>query len=135
MDHGKAERFRTVAIGLAVLLAIALPVQGWLGSDSFLKANETAKSAHVGLGNTLFLLSVVQVVLIWIFFRERARTAVDVAFAVALPIAIAAQMMLGFSGRKDPDLRIWHIALGVTLMGVATVFATRSFTRTGGSAT
>lgn len=128
MQQSNAEKFRIVAIGLAVLLAIAIPVQGWLGSTGFFTANETAKTAHVHLGNTLFMLSIGQLALIWVFFRERARTTIDVAFAAVLPIAISLQIMLGFWGRDDLDLRTWHIALGVAMMGLTTMIATRSFT-------
>jgi hypothetical protein len=114
---------------VAVAIAVLLPIQALMGSDAFMKNNEDARNMHEMMGNVFFLLSAALLVLGFFAMRNGSLGTTGVALRVVLVLLVVAQLGLGYSGRDDVDLKIWHIANGVLLMGVSTVVATMTFFR------
>ena len=68
---------------------------------------------HGYVGNTIFLLAMVNVVL-------AVKRDTGFAVAVAILALMFAQIGLGYVGRETRDAAAWHIPNGVLLMGLST---------------
>jgi ABC-type glucose/galactose transport system permease subunit len=114
---------------VAVVIAIGVPLQAFLGSESFFKNDSDYRTAHEMLGNIFFLLAVAQVVLGFMALRSGLIPMRGVVTRAILLLLVVAQLGLGYAGRDNLDPRIWHIPNGVLLMGFAAAIAAMSFSR------
>jgi len=105
---------------IGIVLVVGIVVQAYLGTDAFLKADETMRTAHAQVGNFLFLLGVAQVILGFLNFRAGRTDIMNVAMRVLLVLLVTAQIGLGYSTRDETgvDIRILHITNGVLLIAV-----------------
>ena len=118
---------------VAVVIAIGLPVQALLGSEALyansLNRKVDMRNAHEMFGNFFFLLAVVQVVLGFMALRTGLIGMRGVVTRVILALLVVAQLGLGYAGRENVDVQIWHLPNGVLLMGFAAAIAAMSFSR------
>jgi hypothetical protein len=97
-----------------VLLPLIVLVQAWLAGR---RLGEGASiTLHGILGNAGFLLAIAGVALAVV---RRTSLGMRVA-ALAVVLAMFAQIGLGYSTRNHPDLVTWHVPLGVAIFGLAT---------------
>lgn len=111
---------------LASLFVVLVLVQGYLGSNGAFNAEEWMITGHSHLGNSMFLLIIIQTVMSWLLFTRKAITVKEVGLNVLLVLLTVAQIGLGYSTR---DGGTWatavslHIPNGVLLMGISSVVA------------
>jgi hypothetical protein len=100
---------------LAALSVVVVLVMAALAGHSTRLFGSGDIEVHGFLGELLFAVSVVMVVL---SFMTQTRGLV-VGFAVAFAALCFAQVGLGFVGRDTIEAAAWHIPNGVLIMGVA----------------
>ena len=104
---------------ISAILVIGIVVQAFLGTDAMFKNNDTVREAHAQVGNFLFLLGVVQLVLGFLTFRAGRLDLPNLVMRVVLLVLITAQIGLGYSTRENGvDARIYHMTNGVLLIAV-----------------
>lgn len=107
----------------ATVIAIGIVVQAVLASQGFYEGKPGLVTGHGHLGNTLFLLAVIQTV---VAFAASKRNLVErqvVMLAAVVTLLIVAQIGLGYTGRTEATAMAWHLPNGVLLMGVSTILA------------
>ncbi|HYI26047.1 MAG TPA: hypothetical protein VD767_11615, partial [Thermomicrobiales bacterium] len=87
-------------------------------------------TAHELIGNVAFLLAMAQVVVAFIGMQKRLLSRGLVIASALVVVLVIAQLGLGYSGRENFEVRTWHIANGVALMGACTWAAALAFTST-----
>jgi hypothetical protein len=112
----------------SALLTIGLVVQAYLGSSGMLQIRPNLVTAHEMIGNIAFLLAVAQVVIAFTGMQKGVLSRNLVISSALVVILVIAQLGLGYSGRENLDIRVWHIANGVLLMGACTWTAALAFT-------
>jgi hypothetical protein len=100
---------------LTVVSAVMVLVMAAIAGHSVRMFGSGDIEVHGYLGELLFALSVVMVVL---SFLTQTRGVV-VGHAVAFAALCFAQVGLGFVGRETLEAAAWHIPNGVLIMGVA----------------
>lgn len=111
-----------IELGLKItawVLAIAFPLMAIMGSEALYKANDTMRTSHEMAGNILFLVAVAQVALAFAAQQSGLIDMRGVVLRAAFVLFFVAQFGLGYVGRENIDVRVWHIPNGVLL----TVFA------------
>jgi heme A synthase len=104
---------------ISAVLVIGIVVQAYLGTDAMFKANDNVREAHAQIGNFLFLLGVVQLVLGFLSFRKGEVDMTNLVMRVLLALLVTAQIGLGYSTRENGvDSRIYHMTNGVLLIAV-----------------
>ncbi len=104
--------YRVLAITSMVLVLVMAAIAG----RSTVLFGTWNIEIHGYLGNLLFLIAVVMVVL---SFMTQTRGVV-VGHAVAFAALVFVQIGLGYVGRETIEAAAWHIPNGVLLMGIAT---------------
>lgn len=99
--------------GTAALLALLVLVQAVIAGQATF--GQWDIEVHGWLGNTSFAVALV---LVGLAIRARTHRA-SVVVAVALVVAMFAQIGLGYAGRTAAAAAAWHIPLGVTIFGLA----------------
>ena len=107
----------TALLGIAVIVAVGIPIQAFLASYGLFEGESGFVTAHRFFGMVLVLLIAAQVGISALLAQrsEIGRGAVIGGF-VTLIIYIV-QLGLGFATRENASLAAWHIPLGVLLMG------------------
>lgn len=109
-----AVRWIAVVISLGIVIMAILIGQGVWGGERDLIPG------HGHLGNALFALSVVELVLLVVLYRRQQVSAALILSAMILTGLLVAQLGLGYSGRTNSGLIAWHVPLGVLAMGLST---------------
>jgi hypothetical protein len=104
---------------LAVASVIVVVVMAALAGHSARLFGSGDIEVHGFLGELLFAVAVVMVVLAWL---TKVRGLV-LGLAIAFAVLCFAQVGLGFVGRDTIEAAAWHIPTGVLIMGVATAHA------------
>ncbi len=112
---------------LAVIMVIGILVQGFLASQGLFNNKPDWIDVHGMVGNILFLVALIQIVLGFISFRAGTMNATGLGLRVLLFVLVIVQIGLGYSTEDSPVAVAWHIPNGVLLMGVSTVIAVMSW--------
>jgi hypothetical protein len=102
-------------LGIAATIAGLIVVMAAIAGRSERLFGPWDIALHGVLGNIVFTLALVAVVLA---FVARASTAARVTSVAFLLLAFA-QVGLGYVGRETLDAAAWHVPNGVLLMGLA----------------
>lgn len=107
----------------AHVLPVLVLVQAFIAGRSDRLFGSWSIAAHEALGNVVFLVAVLGLVLAVLAGQGRA----CIVLAVALLVLVAAQIGLGYAGRSSAEAAAWHIPNGVAIFGLAVynVTATR----------
>ncbi|MDQ3542231.1 MAG: hypothetical protein M3440_16250 [Chloroflexota bacterium] len=108
---------------MATAIAIGILIQAVLASQGFYESKPGLITGHGHLGNTLFLLAVIQTGLA---VAAASKTLVERRLAVMAALVtflIVTQIGLGYTGRSEATAMAWHLPNGVLLMGLSTVLA------------
>lgn len=119
-----------IAIGLKItawILAIAFPLMAVMGSEALYKANDTLRTTHEMSGNILFLVAIAQVALAFAAQRSGLLDMSGVVIRGLFVLFFVAQFGLGYVGRENIDVRVWHIPNGVLLTVLAALILGMSF--------
>lgn len=111
----------------SALLTIGIVIQAFLGTSGMLQQRPNLVTAHEMIGNIAFLLAVAQVVAAFIGMQKGLLSRGLVITSAVVVVLVIAQLGLGYSGRENFDIRTWHIANGVALMGACTWSAATAF--------
>lgn len=114
---------------IASVIAIGILVQAMLASQGFYEGKPGLITGHGHLGNTLFLLAVIQTGLAVV---AASRTLVErrvVVLATLVTILVVTQIGLGYTGRTEATAMAWHLPNGVLLMGLSTILAVTLWNR------
>ena len=104
-------------VGLAHAVTFFIFVQALLAGRW--ASSGTMPGLHELVANFLFLLGAALVVVAFFARRQDAGAPSFILwFSLALLVLIVAQIGLGYTARDNPDMRAWHLPLGVLLFGV-----------------
>ncbi|MGI8482690.1 MAG: hypothetical protein ACR2OU_00320 [Thermomicrobiales bacterium] len=121
----------TVYKWLTLVTALAMLVQAVLGSQgSFYGGHRGLLTGHAQVGNTFFLLVVIQAYLSFQLSSGRHFPRWILGLNILLILLTVAQIGLGYSSRDNISLAAWHIPNGVLLMGTCTLLAVLAWFRT-----
>ena len=110
-------RWLSVAVSLGIFIMAMLIGQGVWGGERGLI------TGHGHLGNALFVLAIVQLVIGIVLYQRKAIPAVLMVLSFTVLVLLFAQAGLGYSGRNNAELISWHVPLGVLIMGVSSFTA------------
>lgn len=114
------QRYGAIALAAcSCLLTALILVQAALAGQHLFEGSAIA--LHGYLGNASFALGIVIAVLVGL---TRGAPWWLLALATALLAGLFGQTGLGYVGRDTAAAAAWHIPLGVTLFGLATIMAT-----------
>jgi hypothetical protein len=105
----------SVSKGTAHLLATLVLVQAIIAARSNRLFGSWDIGVHEILGNIVFAVALVGLVLAAVARQGRA----SIVCAAALLILVTAQVGLGYSGRTSAEAAAWHIPNGVAIFGLA----------------
>lgn len=123
---------------LVILFTVLMVVTAALAGNGLFKARsmEWLVTGHQHIGNLLFALAVVQLVISYVIWTRKAIGNGIMLTSALVFLFTFGQIGLGYSTRNNMvDLVGWHIALGVALTAATSVLATQlwaSRTREGG---
>ena len=106
---------------LTVVLALAIVVQAALAGSGLFKGNRDLIDGHEMLGNVIFLISAIQVVLAFLSMQKGLTGKALLVTSIITLGLVVAQLGLGYSGRESADAKAWHLPNGVLLMGACTL--------------
>ena len=115
---------------IAVLFAVLIVLQAWLGSQGAFNGTGWMVTGHGHLANGMFMLITVQTALSWLLYTRRLASIREIIMNVVLVALTITQIGLGYSTRNG---EIWgtmvsvHIPNGVLLMSLSTVVALFAF--------
>lgn len=118
MTTPPAPRRRPVVTGsraAAHVLAGLVLVQAVIAGRSDRLFGSWDIAAHERLGNVVFLVALVGLVLAVVARQSRA----SIPVAAALLVLVTAQVGLGYAGRSTAEAAAWHIPNGVAIFGLA----------------
>jgi hypothetical protein len=95
------------------LLAFGVLVNAFIAGRTLI--GEWDIVVHGIIGNGVFVLAVVALVLAVVMRAGRA----TIGVAAALAVLVFAQIGLGYSGRESADALAWHIPNGVAIFGLS----------------
>lgn len=129
MSHGNG-------IGMAfkwisAVLAVMVPVMAFLAGQGFFNAKPEWINRHGDIGNVLFLVAIVQLVLAFMLYQKKLVSMNLLGLNVLIVIAVAGQIGLGYSGTENNSgtAVAWHLPLGVAIMGLTTINAVIAWLR------
>jgi quinol-cytochrome oxidoreductase complex cytochrome b subunit len=104
--------------GLVVLTALVI-------GEGFFGGNATLIEDHGYLGNVIFALAVVQLILAFLQHQKGTVGRNHLLLNGLLIIALFAQIGLGYSGSRSgaAGALVWHLPVGVLIMGISTLNA------------
>ncbi len=121
----------TIYKWLTIVTALAMLVQAVLGSQgSFYGGHRGLLTGHAQIGNTFFLLVVIQAFLSFQLSNAKVLPRWVLGLNIVLILLTVAQIGLGYSSRDNIAVVAWHIPNGVLLMGTCTVLASLAWSRT-----
>jgi hypothetical protein len=119
---------------ISIVIAVGIVIMAMLIGQGVWGGERNLIPGHGHLGNTLFVLSIVQFVLAIVLYQRKAISAGLMVLIFAVVILFFAQVGIGYSGRGNASLISWHVPLGVLLMGLSTINATLAWVRPGSPA-
>ena len=126
----------TIYKWLTIVTALAMLVQAVLGSQgSVYGGHRGLLTGHAQVGNTFFLLVVIQAFLSFQLSNGRIIPRWILGLNILLIVLTVAQIGLGYSSRDNIAVVAWHIPNGVLLMGTCTMLAVLAWSRTTTSST
>jgi cytochrome b561 len=108
---------------LAVAITIGILIQAVLASQGFFENHHDLITGHGQLGNLIFVLSVIQIVLAFNLINARLFPSGMLYLTGLQAVLILIQIFLGYQTRDDASAIAWHIPNGVLLMAIATTLA------------
>lgn len=109
------------------LFTVLMVVTAALAGNGIFKSGSMAwlVTGHMHLGNLLFVLAVVQLVVCYVLYTRKVLGNAAFITSGAVFIFTFAQIGLGYSTRSHMvDLVGWHIALGVGLTAATSILST-----------
>jgi hypothetical protein len=111
----KALKIVAVLYTALVLIQAILAGRGWFKDFDLIKT-------HGRIGDGLFLIVIVQLVLAYLVFGPR--NTLTIGFAVVMLLTLA-QLGLGYSGRDSSTAASLHVPNGVLIFGLTCVLTSR----------
>ncbi len=103
---------------LTIIMAVLVLVQAALAGHFLNYAAGNLRTLHGTLGEIVFLLAIVQLVLVLVAgVRGRTRAAL-LSMSITLLVLVAAQVVLGYAGRDEALPASLHIPNGVLIFGL-----------------
>jgi hypothetical protein len=103
---------------VTIVMAVLVLAQAALAGRFLNYSAENLRTLHGTLGNIVFLLAIVQLVLVLVAgIRSRTRAAL-LSMSVTLLVLVAAQVGLGYAGRAQALPASLHIPNGVLIFGL-----------------
>lgn len=112
---------------IALVIAIGVVIQALLAGQGFYESRPALTTGHGHLGNTLFLLSIAQVVVAWLLFQRRDIGRLSLVLTGSIVLSVFAQVGLGYAGRSEASAMAWHLPNGVLLMGLTAAYTAIAF--------
>lgn len=113
------------------LFTVLMVVTAALAGNGIFRAGSMSWliTGHMHLGNLLFAMAVVQMVICYVLFTRKALGGGAMLVSALVFVFTFAQIGLGYSTRSHMvDLVGWHIALGVALTAVTAILTTLLWT-------
>jgi|DewCreStandDraft_5_1066085.scaffolds.fasta_scaffold00789_1 uncharacterized membrane protein len=104
--------------GLIIVMAVLVLVQAALAGRFLNDTAENLRALHGTLGNLVFLLAIVQLVLVLMAGVHGRTRAALLSMSVTLLVLVAAQVGLGYAGREQALPAALHIPNGVLIFGL-----------------
>lgn len=103
---------------IVALFALGMVIMALLAGNGVWGGNRTLITGHQHLGNLLFGVAVLQLVLNYILFSRKQIPMYTMGASFLALILAFIQIGLGYAGRTNVDLRGWHMTNGVLLTAV-----------------
>jgi len=125
--NGQMTALRWVSVVLSALVVITALVIG----EGFFGGRARLIEDHGYLGNVIFIFAVVQIVLAFMQYQKGIVNRNQLILSGLLILLIFAQIGLGYSGSRSgaANALVWHLPVGVLIMGVSTVLAVLFWTQ------
>jgi len=125
--NGQMTALRWVSVVLSALVVITALVIG----EGFFGGRARLIEDHGYLGNVIFIFAVVQIVLAFMQYQKGIVNRNRLILSGLLILLIFAQIGLGYSGSRSgaANALVWHLPVGVLIMGVSTVLAVLFWTQ------
>ena len=125
--NGQMTALRWVSVVLSALVVITALVIG----EGFFGGRARLIEDHGYLGNVIFIFAVVQIVLAFMQYQKGTVNRNQLILSGLLILLIFAQIGLGYSGSRSgaANALVWHLPVGVLIMGVSTVLAVLFWTQ------
>jgi cytochrome b561 len=113
-----------IVSGLVVITAFVI-------GEGFFGGNATLIEDHGYLGNAIFALAAVQLILAFLQYQKGTLGRNHLLLNGLLIVALFAQIGLGYSGSRSgaANALVWHLPVGVLIMGLSTLNAALLWTR------
>lgn len=125
--NGQMTALRWVSIVLSALVVITALVIG----EGFFGGRAQFIEDHGYLGNVIFIFAVAQIALAFLQYQKGVVSRNQLILSGLLILLIFAQIGLGYSGSRSgaANALVWHLPVGVLIMGVSTVLAVLFWTQ------
>ncbi|HWV24702.1 MAG TPA: hypothetical protein VNZ58_10980 [Thermomicrobiales bacterium] len=116
--NGQMKALQWISAILSGLVVITALVIG----EGFFGGRATLIEDHGYLGNVIFVLAIVQLGLALLQYQKKALGAKQMILNMLLIVLLFGQIGLGYAGSRSgvANALVWHLPLGVLIMGVAT---------------
>jgi hypothetical protein len=108
---------------ISVLVSALIVVQALLAGQGIWGGDRDLITGHEMLGNGIFLLVAIQVVLSFLAYQKGQIGRNHLILNGIIMLLLFAQIGLGYSGRETSGAIAWHLPNGVLLMGASTINA------------
>ncbi len=110
---------------LATAISALIVVMAYLAGRGFFEGEPSLITGHGYLGNGIFALATIQVVLGYLAFQKGLIGRNQLLLIGAVIVLLFAQIGLGYAGSRSGNgaAVAWHLPNGVLLMGASTVNA------------
>lgn len=108
---------------ISAILSALVVVTAFVIGEGFFGGKATLIEDHGYLGNAIFALAVVQLVLAFLQYQKGTVGRNHLLLNGVLIILLFAQIGLGYSGSRSgaANALVWHLPVGVLIMGVSTL--------------
>jgi len=124
-DTGSAAMQMTALRWISTLVSALIVVMALLAGQGFFEAQPNLITGHGHLGNGIFALVAIQIVLAFLAFQKGQIGRNHLILNGVIMVLLFAQIGLGYAGSRNNNgaAVAWHLPNGVLLMGASTVNA------------
>jgi hypothetical protein len=116
---------------LATAVSALIVVMAFLAGQGLFEGESSLITGHGHLGNGIFALAAIQVVLGYLAFQKALIGRNHLLLIGLIIVLLFAQIGLGYAGSRNGNMSAvaWHLPNGVLLMGTSTVNAVQLWAR------
>lgn len=115
---------------ISVVLSVLVILMAFMIGEALFGGQMDLVKDHGYLGSGIFVLAVVQLVLVFLQFQKGTVSRNLLLLSGLMIILLFGQIGLGYSGTSGtPKAIVYHIPLGVLIMGVSTILAVLFWTQ------